>query len=723
MLLACCFREPKPKHEKKIKTKNGKKLPAAASDEDAYVLTKSLISAPMGITGSSSAKEVEAAEEFTIQTKRQISRGESRDQRSPAPTAEPPPHGQARNRVRALVEEETPARAKEEAKQQGRSAALRAPKSFNASTPVSKDPSHHAQICSPNFTNISAIKKKEEVKDVRRMLATPEDLDESYISLSKINHVSSSTNSSKESPEKPTDNEGLQNDNLTFTKKEKNDDDGHIKQSRENQELKQAIEEQKRRFELQEKAINALKHEYESQIERLKKEHNSRLQEEKNNFHIKMLEDKEKHRKEVESAKIIAKNSANETISQLNKQIVSERAKMFSEQQETKKRMEEEFKMKEARLEQSLACLGESVTMVERREGEWQQEKEDILAEVQRLKAEASKMVSILAAEYEEENLSEEKKRSLSAEVYSLQLVVEMRTAEVRGLREKLATSQQQLEDAAVTRNSLQKAEAKIEDLKEQLKKKVQHERNLSTQNMELQLENRNSAREADRMSKDVEQLQWRIRNNFELPESPLVSPSDPVKCLRNSYIGVTEKQNLLRSPKLVNKITNQNVINNSPGKRSLFTVSDEMIEATTSGDKSEPMSDMSPCSDYTDDSIEIGDEKESDERSINNEIEDIEHDVDSLDEGVGDVSSDGEHHLSPVEAVDKSSLTTNSSLETVVTKEIRVITTQSSEEEEVELRRDNRKLEPEAKNRFSSSPRLSPVKERLPSRYSFNNT
>ena len=68
------------------------------------------------------------------------------------------------------------------------------------------------------------------------------DLDESYISLSKINHVSSSTNSSKESPKKPTDNEGLQNDNLTFTKKEKNDEDGHIKQSRENQELKQVGE-------------------------------------------------------------------------------------------------------------------------------------------------------------------------------------------------------------------------------------------------------------------------------------------------------------------------------------------------------------------------------------------------------------------------------------------------------------------------------------------------
>ena len=51
-----------------------------------------------------------------------------------------------------------------------------------------------------------------------------------------------------------------------------------------------------------------------------------------------------------------------------------------------------------------------------------------------------------------------------------------MRTAEVRGLREKLASSEQQLEDAAVTRNSLQKAHARIEDLKEQLKKKVEQE-------------------------------------------------------------------------------------------------------------------------------------------------------------------------------------------------------------------------------------------------------
>ena len=150
---------------------------------------------------------------------------------------------------------------------------------------------------------------------------------------------------------------------------------------------------------------------------------------------------------------------------------------MFSEQQEMKKRMEEEFRMKEDRLQQSLACLEESLTLVEVRERGWQQEREEILQEVQRLKAEASKMVAVLAAEYEaEEELGEDRKRSLTAEVYSLQLVVEMRTQEVRGLRDKVATATHQLEAAAVTQNNLEKAEARIEDLEEQLKKKVELE-------------------------------------------------------------------------------------------------------------------------------------------------------------------------------------------------------------------------------------------------------
>ena len=193
---------------------------------------------------------------------------------------------------------------------------------------------------------------------------------------------------------------------------------------------------------------------------------------EKTLYHLKQLESEEKHRKELEDVKISCKNSANETISQLNKQIVTERAKMFSEQQEIKKRLEEEFKMKESRLQQSLSCLEESLTMVEKREQVWQEEKAEILSEVQRLKAEASKMVSILALEYEEENMSEEKKRSLSAEVYSLQLVVEMRTGEVRSLRDQLAGLTHQLELLEGVQTKLDKANNRIEDLQEQVKTK-----------------------------------------------------------------------------------------------------------------------------------------------------------------------------------------------------------------------------------------------------------
>ena len=170
--------------------------------------------------------------------------------------------------------------------------------------------------------------------------------------------------------------------------------------------------------------------------------------------------------------KISSKNSANQTISELNKQIVTERAKMFAEQQEIKKRLEEEFSMKESRLQQSLSTLQASLASSEKREEAWQEEKAEVVLEVQRLKAEASKMVSLLALEYEEENLSEEKKRSLSAEVYSLQLVVDMRTGEVRNLRDQLASLTHQLEVMQDVQTKLDKANNRIEDLEEQVRTK-----------------------------------------------------------------------------------------------------------------------------------------------------------------------------------------------------------------------------------------------------------
>ena len=182
-----------------------------------------------------------------------------------------------------------------------------------------------------------------------------------------------------------------------------------------------------------------------------------------------MRDELNKHKKHVQEAVLSVNNRANETITNLNKEIGLEKVKMKEEHAEVVRELSEQVNNKEEQMQEALC-------EIEQREQSWRDEKEDILREIQRLKAEAGKMVSILAAEYEEENLSEEKKRSLSAEVYSLQLVVEMRTAEVRSLREKLATASHQLEDAAVTRNSLQKAEARIEDLNEQLKKKVEQE-------------------------------------------------------------------------------------------------------------------------------------------------------------------------------------------------------------------------------------------------------
>ena len=177
-----------------------------------------------------------------------------------------------------------------------------------------------------------------------------------------------------------------------------------------------------------------------------------------------------KHKKENEEAILKAKKEANDAITKLNQQIVLERGKMITEQQENARNLQEEFKMKEGR-------LSESFKQIEERDQAWQDERADVLKEVQRLKAEATRMVKILAMEYEEDNLSEDKKISLSQEVYSLQLVVEMRTGEVRNLRDQLARARQELEQADVVKEKLGKATARMEDLEEQVKVKVRLEK------------------------------------------------------------------------------------------------------------------------------------------------------------------------------------------------------------------------------------------------------
>ena len=165
-----------------------------------------------------------------------------------------------------------------------------------------------------------------------------------------------------------------------------------------------------------------------------------------------------------------AKNEANAMITKLNEQLVLEREKMVTEHQENSNNLEAEYKIKEDRLNDSLQQIG-------KRDQDWQAERADVLKEVKRLKAESTRMVKILAMEDEKENLSEDKKISLSQEVYSLQLVVEMRTGEVRNLRDQLARATQQLEQAEIDKEKMKKATARMEDLEEQLKIKNQFER------------------------------------------------------------------------------------------------------------------------------------------------------------------------------------------------------------------------------------------------------
>ena len=162
-------------------------------------------------------------------------------------------------------------------------------------------------------------------------------------------------------------------------------------------------------------------------------------------------------------------NEANESISRLTGQLEAEKTKILQEQQRTVEGLRRDLSEREEKLSEAFQGISE-------REEAWREEKAEVVLEVGRLKAEASKMVSLLALEYEEENLTEEKKRSLSAEVYSLQLVVEMRTGEVRNLRDQLATLTHHLEIMQDVQTKLDKANNRIEDLEEQLKLKVQSE-------------------------------------------------------------------------------------------------------------------------------------------------------------------------------------------------------------------------------------------------------
>ena len=82
-------------------------------------------------------------------------------------------------------------------------------------------------------------------------------------------------------------------------------------------------------------------------------------------FAQRIAAEKESHSKALETAMMDAKNEANRTISELNREVVAERGKLMAEQQARSSKMEEEWRGKEERLQRSLL-------EIEGREEQWQ---------------------------------------------------------------------------------------------------------------------------------------------------------------------------------------------------------------------------------------------------------------------------------------------------------------------------------------------------------------
>jgi len=403
-----------------------------------------------------------------------------------------------------------------------------------------------------------------------------------------------------------------------------------------------------------------LEEEFKARMAKFEEQQRVEREEAERKFAQRIAAEKESHSKALETAMMDAKNEANRTISELNREVVAERGKLVAEQQARSSQLEEEWRGKEERLQRSLL-------EIEGREQQWQEERAEVLAEVQRLKAEASRMVAILALEAEEENISEEKKLSLGQEVYSLQLVVEMRSGEVRSLRQQLAVANQQLECMDSLRGQLEKANARLDDLQAQVLNKNAIEKQLSQEKSQLELSVDSSNKAVERMSQNVEELQWRIRNNFDLPvqvageggiggdqqsKSPATSPASPVSPGQH----MSGMRNRPQSTPLPERR-----VDGSPKKGSMFSVSQAMIEATTIvEDSHHTTSDFSPSSsDGAAHSLKIDEPKHNYADSLGSECngrDDMEEqqsdseeaETDSLDEGLGDISSDQDSPESP---------------------------------------------------------------------------
>ena len=85
-------------------------------------------------------------------------------------------------------------------------------------------------------------------------------------------------------------------------------------------------------------------------------------------------------------------------------------------------------------------------------------------------------------------------------------------------LNHSIMTAYFQLEEMEKTKSQLEKANARLDDLQAQVNAKNLIERQLSIEKSQLEMSVDSSNKAVERMSQNVEELQWRIRNNFDLP-------------------------------------------------------------------------------------------------------------------------------------------------------------------------------------------------------------
>lgn len=248
-------------------------------------------------------------------------------------------------------------------------------------------------------------------------------------------------------------------------------------------------------------ATKAIGLKYEAQINELKNQHNQRIQELERTYRISLNNAKNKNESELKWK--ITKYEQELENCRKSHQIEMDNAKKkfdqsLNQEKEELKRLAMEYNAKDEA---------------------WKKEKMEVFGEIQRLKDEANRFIAILSAEDEsDEHLSPERKQTLTREVESLQLVVEMRTQEVHRLREEQAKHLAKLEELDTTKESLAKMKAKVEDLQAQLARKNESERQLSREKSNLEnnfeLQSKNKAI----ISQQMEELQWRIKHKMELP-------------------------------------------------------------------------------------------------------------------------------------------------------------------------------------------------------------